>query len=185
MKRNVLIVLSIFLILSFTSCQNDSTPDAETTKATVASQETELTNPAVEYAEEIANTEDFKCVCQIDDGNSLVIEGDKAKEIYTYLKEQEKYIVDGGVNISESASINLVFQDGEPLVFQNQSTDTQDLPVLENPDSVINLDIHFYGYYTIYENDYVIISSSPVTSHIEISKLPDGTYSKILEMISE
>lgn len=185
MKRCGLIIVSITLVLSLSSCKSNTPPDTETTKSAVVSQETEAINPSVEYAEEITSIEDFKCVCEIDGGNIIVIEGNKAKALYTYLKEQEKYTVDEGVDISESVSINLIFQDGEPFVSQNQSTDNQDLPVLENPDSAINLDIHFYGYCTIYENDYVVTGSSPVTSHIEISKLPDGTYSKITEMISE
>lgn len=184
MNRYILVVFSILLILSFTSCQNNSTPDNETTKATAASQETESTNPTVEYAEEIANIEDFKCVCQIDYGDSFVIEGDNAKALYTYLKEQEKSALEATNDSSEQKPIKLIFQDGEPVILQGHEPVRYPL-VLDDPDSVQEMDLYFYGDYVLFEDDYISVSASPATSFAEYLKFPNGTYSKVKEMISE
>ena len=142
--------------------------------------EKEKTNDAiVTYPEDVSTMVDFKCVCSTDHEAEFVIKDDKAKALYTYIREQWKAAEETQFDQTEQECIYLSFQDGEPLFILNQelSGEISGTPAV--------LDNHFYGVFWIHENDYMTYTAMPMTSFQKYYKMPEGTYHKVAELITK
>ena len=128
---------------------------------------------------DISAIADFKCVCSINHETEFVIENDAAKELYTYITEQWEKAKETEVDRTEQDQIYLSFQDGEPMLILNQE------PNVELSDDFIVSKKHFYGVFWICENDYMVFTATPMTSFQRYYKLPNGTYERVLEMVTK
>ena len=133
----------------------------------------------VTYPEDVFAIADFKCVCSTDDETEFVIENDESKELYTYIMGQWEKAEETQSDRTEQEYIYLSFQDGEPLLILSQE------PKAEISDVSAASYKHFYGVFWIRENDYMVYTAMPITSFQKYYKMPNGTYSKIIEMITK
>ncbi len=133
----------------------------------------------VTYPEDVSAVADFKCVCSTDHETEFVIEDDEAKALYTYIMEQWENAEETEIDRTEQDYIYLSFQDGESLLILTQE------PKAEISDALAVSDEHFYGVFWIHENDYMVYIAMPMTSFQKYYKMPEGTYSKVAEMITK
>ena len=140
----------------------------------------ENTNDAiVTYPEDVSTIVDFKCVYSTNHETEFVIKDGNAKALYTYIMEQWKVAEETQIDRTEQEYIYLSFQDGEPLFILSQE------PKAEISDALAVSDEHFYGVFWIHENDYMVYAAMPMTSFQKYYKMPEGTYSKVAEMITK
>lgn len=135
-------------------------------------------NAIVTYPEDVSTIADFKCVCSTDHEIEFVIKDDNAKTLYTYIMEQWKVAEETQIDRTEQEYIYLSFQDGEPLFIYSQE------PKAEISDALVVSEQHFYGVFWIHENDYMVFTAMPMTSFQVYYKMPEGTYSKVVKMIT-
>lgn len=131
------------------------------------------------YTEDISAVADFKCVCSTDNETEFTIKDDNAKALYTYIMEQWKDAEETQIDRTEQDCIYLSFQDGEPLLILSQE------PKAEISDALAVSNEHFYGVFWIHENDYMVYTAMPMASFQKYYKMPEGTYSKVSEMITK
>ena len=162
MSRNLYLFCIIACLLSLLGCSKEKTNDA-----------------IVTYPEDVSAIADFKCVCSTDHKTEFVIENDEAKALYTYIMEQWEKAEETEIDRTEQDDIYLSFQDGEPLLILSQETKA------ETSDALAVSDEHFYGVFWIHENDYMVFTAMPMTSFQKYYKMPEGTYSKVAEMITK
>ncbi len=160
MKKLLFVALCILLFISLIGC---------------SSSQNEISAGVV--SENVLDVENFKCVCSIDQQAEFVIEGKDSKDLYNYILEQWKLSDKAESQNSQSKDIYMSFQDGEPLEFSNQNS--------INSDIIAESESNFYGVFWVSENDYLTYTSSPMTSYQETYKLPEGTYTQIIEMIAQ
>lgn len=159
MKKFLCIMLGVLCVLSLFGCSKENENDA-----------------LMRIPAEVSNINDFKCVCSTDNETEFLIEGESAKELYTYIWEKQRQAEQTEIDRTEQNYIYLSFQDGEPLYSLNQQTKTSD--------ALAGSERHFYGVFWIHENDYMVYTAMPMTSFQSYYKLPEGTYNKVLEMIT-
>ena len=133
----------------------------------------------VTFPEDVSAIADFKCVCSTDHETEFVIKNDDAKGLYTYISEQINKAEQTEIDRTEQDYIYLSFQDGEPLFISSQEPDA------EISDALAVSDEHFYGVFWIHENDYMVYTSTPMSSFQIYYKMPVGTYDKIAEMVNK
>ena len=133
----------------------------------------------ITHPNDISAIADFKCVCSTDNKTEFVIENDTAKELYTYIMEQWGKAEETAVDRTELDYIYLSFQDGEPMLIFNQE------PNAETADNFVVSKNHFYGVFWICENGYMVFTATPMTSFQQYYKLPNGTYERVLEMVTK
>ncbi len=112
----------------------------------------------VNYPADVSAVDGFKCVYSSDSETDFAIEGETAKELYTYIAGQWEKSNETELEGAGQARIYLSFCDGE-----------------EN----------FYGTFWICENDYMVFTATPETSFQKYYELPAGTYEKLSEMIEK
>lgn len=127
---------------------------------------------------DVSNIEDFKCVCSIDEETEFVIDNNDAKELYSYITSQLQKAKETRIDRTEQNYIYLSFQDGEPLLILSQE------PKAEISNALAVSEKHFYGVFWICENDYLVFTAMPITSFQKYYILPEGTYNKVLEMVT-
>ncbi len=113
---------------------------------------------AMTYPADVSAIDGFECICSEDGETEFVIEGENAKELYTYIAGQWEKADETEGYSAEQARIYLSFSDAE-----------------EN----------FYGVFWIYENDYVVFTAMPEASLQKYYKFPAGTYEVLTEMIEK
>lgn len=126
-----------------------------------------------------SDIEDFKCVCSTDEETEFIIDNNYAKELYRYITSQWQKAKETELVRTEQRSIYLSFQDGEPLLTLNQE------PKAETSNTLAVSEQHFYGVFWICENDYLVFTATPMTSFQKYYTLPEGTYNKVLEMVTQ
>ena len=101
--------------------------------------------------DDVSDIEDFKCVCSLDGETDFLIEGETAKELYVYIREQWENSEDTMFDGTENIYIFLSFQEGYPLMLSGEKPDPEKKVSEASP---VN-DTLFYGVFQVYENDYM------------------------------
>lgn len=129
-----------------------------------------------DFPDNLSEFQDFKCVCLIDK-KPFLIKDNQAKNLYKKISETQSTktsIVPS--ELADKDNITLSFQIGTPMFFgeseKNNAEGDQD-------------PAHYFGVYTIYENDTMSLTAAPFTSSTQSYQLPDGTYQQITELLSE
>lgn len=73
MKKLLCIMLGVLCVLSLFGCSKENENDA-----------------LMRIPADVSNIEDFKCVCSTDNETEFLIEGESAKELYTYISEKQQ-----------------------------------------------------------------------------------------------
>ncbi len=160
--RSLCLLCVVACLISLLGCSKEKPNDATVT-----------------YTEDISAVADFKCVCSTDNETEFTIKDDNAKALYTYIMEQWKDAEETQIDRTEQDCIYLSFQDGEPLLILSQE------PKAEISDALAVSNEHFYGVFWIHENDYMVYTAMPMASFQKYYKMPEGTYSKVSEMITK